>query len=338
MSTRLPPILAITMGDPAGTGPELLAKVFSNSELATLCRPLVVGDSKVMEQALRITGSSLRINSITTAADARYETGRLDVLHLANVDIASLELGKVSPACGQAAYEYVKTATELALRNEVDAIVTNALNKEAMNKAGHHYDGHTGLLAELCQSPSVTMMLVAERLRVSHISTHVPLSVAIERIRPERILKVIELTSEAIHKLGVAQPHIAVAGLNPHAGENGLFGTEEIEFIAPAITEASRRGYRISGPYPGDTIFFRTNQGEFDAAIAMYHDQGHVAAKMLGIWKGVNVTLGLPIIRTSVEHGTNFDLSGTGKSDPRSLVEATKLAAQFASNKQTARV
>ena len=326
------PILAITMGDPAGTGPEIVTKAFADPELQGVCRPIIVGDADTLRQALGFTGSPLAINAVHSVSQARFETGTLDVLDLDNVDLPKLELGKVSAMCGQAAYEYVKTAAELALANEVEGIVTCALNKEAMNKAGHHYDGHTGLLAHICQTPGATMMLAAEKLRVSHVSTHVPLSVAIERVRPERILKVIELTHNAIRSLGVAQPRIAVAGLNPHAGENGLFGTEEIEFITPAIQEANRRGYNVSGPYPGDTIFFRANQGEFDATIAMFHDQGHIAAKMLGIWKGVNVTLGLSIIRTSVEHGTNFDLSGTGKSDPRSLIEATKLAARMAAS------
>lgn len=324
------PILAITMGDPAGTGPEIITKAFCHPELAEICRPLVIGDAQVMRQALRFTGSPLRIHAVTSVEQADFQSGVLDVLDLQNIDMAHLELGKVSSMCGHAAYEYVKRAAELALDRSVDGIVTNALNKEAMNRAGHHYDGHTGLLAAICQTPGATMMLAADRLRVSHVSTHVPLSVAIERVRPERILKVIQLTHEALLALGIANPTIAVAGLNPHAGENGLFGDEETKYIAPAIAEAKRRGFDVSGPYPGDTIFFRANQGEFDATIAMYHDQGHVAAKMLGIWKGVNVTLGLPIIRSSVEHGTNFDLSGTGKSDPRSLIEATKLAARMA--------
>ncbi len=334
MSASQLPILAITMGDPAGTGPEIITKAFSHDELAGVCRPIIIGDAATLNQALRFTEARLTIHPISKPSDATFAAGSLDVLDLVNIDLPRLELGRVSAMCGQAAYEYVKAAAELALEGAVDGIVTCALNKEAMNKAGHHYDGHTGLLAAICQTPGATMMLAAERLRVSHVSTHVPLSVAIERIRPERILKVIELTHDAIRNLGVEQPRIAVAGLNPHAGENGLFGTEEIEYIAPAIAEANRRGFCVSGPYPGDTIFFRANQGEFDAAIAMYHDQGHVAAKMLGIWKGVNVTLGLPIIRTSVEHGTNFDLAGTGRSDPRSLIEATKLAARMANGRR----
>ncbi|MBD5780401.1 4-hydroxythreonine-4-phosphate dehydrogenase PdxA [Pelagicoccus sp. NFK12] len=335
MNTLDKPILAITMGDAAGTGAEIISKAFVEEKLAARCRPLVIGDLQVMQQALGFTDSPLKLRGVQSVSEAKFEEGTLDVLDLDNIDLTKLRLGAVDAMCGQAAYEYVKKATELNLSGEVDGIVTSALNKEAMNKAGHHYDGHTGLLAELCERPGATMMLAAEKLRVSHVSTHVPLVEAIRRVRPERILKVIELTDEAIRRLGVEKPHIAVAGLNPHAGENGLFGDEEITYITPAIEEANRRGFHVSGPYPGDTVFFRANQGEFDATVAMFHDQGHVAAKMLGIWKGVNVTLGLPIIRTSVEHGTNFDMAGTGKSDPRSLIEAVKLASQLAANPVT---
>jgi 4-hydroxythreonine-4-phosphate dehydrogenase len=261
----------------------------------------------------------------------------IDVLDLKNVDLTKLAVGKVSPMAGHAAYEYVKTAAELALAGRVGAIVTSALNKAALNAAGHHFDGHTGLLAEVCQAPGATMMLVADKLRVTHVSTHVSLRQAIDRVRPERILKVLQLTHDAVRRLGIDKPRLAVAGLNPHAGEGGLFGDEEEKYIAPAIAQARALGLDASGPWPGDTVFFRTLQGEFDGAVAMYHDQGHVAAKMLGIWRGVNVTLGLPIIRTSVEHGTDFTNAGTGRGDPRSLVEAIKLAAILAANPAVAR-
>jgi len=329
------PLLAITLGDPAGTGPEIITKALALPEVRAFCRPLVVGDAATLARALSFTSVQLKVHAVTSLAEATFSPNDIDVLDLKNVDLAKLVLGKVDPMAGKAAYEAVKIAAELALTGKVSAIVTSALNKAAMNLAGYHYDGHTGLLAELCQSPGATMMLVADKLRVSHVSTHVPLRVAVDRVRPERILKVLRLTNEAVKTLGIANPKIAVAGLNPHAGENGLFGDEEQKYITPAIEEARREGIDASGPYAGDTIFFRTLQGEFDAAIAMYHDQGHVAAKMLGIWRGVNVTLGLPIIRTSVEHGTDFANAGTGRSDPRSLVEAIKLAAIMAKNRTT---
>lgn len=334
MSADTTPLLAITMGDPTGTGPELITKALADPAVHAVCRPLVIGDAPTLEQAARFTNTPVKIRAVREPRDAAPSPTTLDVLDLANVDAGKLTLGKVNPMAGGAAYDYIKRATELALAGHVGAIVTSAINKEALNLAGHHFDGHTGLLASLCRSPGATMMLVAEGLRVSHVSTHVPLRVAIERVRPERIVKVLQLTHDAVRALGIAKPRLAVAGLNPHAGENGLFGDEEQKFIAPAIAEARRLGLDASGPYAGDTIFFRTHRGEFDGAVAMYHDQGHVAAKMLGIWLGVNVTLGLPVIRTSVEHGTDFAHAGTGQGDPRSLLAAIKLAATMARHRR----
>ncbi len=324
------PLLALTLGDPAGTGPELLTKALAMPEVRALCRPLVIGDAAVLDAARRYTGINARILTCDTPEAATFADDALTVLDLRNVDSAKLQLGRADPMCGHAAYQYVKTAAELALAGRVGAIVTSAINKAALNAAGHHFDGHTGLLAQVCQSPGATMMLVADKLRVSHVSTHVSLRQAIDRVRPERIVKVLQLTHAAVRRLGIAHPRLAVAGLNPHAGEGGLFGDEEATYIAPAIEQARALGMEVSGPWPGDTVFFRAAQGEFDGTVAMYHDQGHVAAKMLGIWRGVNVTLGLPILRTSVEHGTDFANAGTGRGDPRSLIEAIKLAAALA--------
>jgi 4-hydroxythreonine-4-phosphate dehydrogenase len=332
MNTKSLPLVAITMGDAAGTGPEIITKSLALPELRAVCRPVVIGDAAAMTRALRFTGVSLKIRAIKDVAEATSAPGEIDVLDLANLDLATLKLGHVDPQAGHAAYEYIKLATELALAGRVSAVVTSSINKESLNAAGHHFDGHTGLLAHLCDRPDATMMLVADKLRVSHVSTHVPLRVAIDRVKPDRILTVLRLTHDAVRRLGIDRPRLAVAGLNPHAGENGLFGDEEEKFITPAIVQARALGLDVHGPFAGDTIFFRTLQGEFDAGVAMYHDQGHVAAKMLGIWRGVNVTLGLPIIRTSVEHGTDFANAGTGRADPRSLNEALKLAAAMAAH------
>jgi 4-hydroxythreonine-4-phosphate dehydrogenase len=332
MNTKSLPLVAITMGDAAGTGPEIITKSLALPELRAVCRPVVIGDAAAMSRALRFTGVSLNVRAIKDVAEATSAPGEIDVLDLANLDLATLKLGHVDPQAGHAAYEYIKLATELALAGSVSAVVTSSINKESLNAAGHHFDGHTGLLAHLCDRPDATMMLVADKLRVSHVSTHVPLRVAIDRVKPDRILTVLQLTHDAVRRLGIDRPRLAVAGLNPHAGENGLFGDEEEKFITPAIAQARALGLDVHGPFAGDTIFFRTLQGEFDAGVAMYHDQGHVAAKMLGIWRGVNVTLGLPIIRTSVEHGTDFANAGTGRSDPRSLNEALKLAAAMAAH------
>jgi 4-phospho-D-threonate 3-dehydrogenase / 4-phospho-D-erythronate 3-dehydrogenase len=328
------PILAVTLGDAAGTGPELITKAFVDPEVRAVCRPIVVGDASVVRAALAITKVPAEVRVLGRASEASETAGNIEVLDLANLDVAKLERGKISAVTGYAAYEAIKRAVELTLAGETAAVVTSAINKAALHAAGFHYDGHTELLAELCGKPKVTMMLVAGKLRICHVSTHVALREAIARVKPERIIEVALLAREGVRALGVAEPHIAVAGLNPHAGEGGIFGDEEIKFIAPAIEEAKRRGLRISGPYAGDTVFFRTLQGEFDCAIAMYHDQGHVAAKMLGIWQGVNVTLGLPIIRTSVEHGTDFTNAGRGTGDPRSLVRALQLAATMAANRR----
>ncbi len=323
------PILAVTLGDPAGTGPELITRALALPAVRRLCRPIVVGDAAVLERAARITGSGGAIRPVASVAEASFAPDGIDVLDMGLVDVARLEPGKVQAMAGDAAFRYVLKAAGLALSGEVAGIVTSALNKEAMNLAGHHHDGHTGLLAEVCGSPGATMMLVAGRLRVSHVSTHVSLRQAVERVRAGRIVKVIELTAAALASLGIPRPRIAVAGLNPHAGENGLFGDEEKIHIEPAVARARELGHEVSGPWAGDTVFFRTMRGEFDAAVAMYHDQGHVAAKMLGIWRGVNVTLGLPIVRTSVEHGTDFRNAGTGRGDPRSLIAAIKLGARL---------
>jgi 4-hydroxythreonine-4-phosphate dehydrogenase len=328
------PILAVTLGDAAGSGPELIARALAAPEVRAACRPVVVGDAGVMRAAMGITRATSTVRVIARAADSADDPAVIDVIDLANLDAGALVRGAVNATTGRAAYESIKHAVEITLGGGAEAVVTSAINKAALHAAGFRYDGHTELLAELCGRPKVTMMLVAGKLRICHVSTHVSLAQAIQRVRPERILEVIALARDGLRQLGVAEPHLAVAGLNPHAGEGGIFGTEEIEFIAPAIAEAQRRGFRVSGPYAGDTVFFRVRQGEFDCGIAMYHDQGHVAAKMLGIWEGVNVTLGLPIIRTSVEHGTDFANAGKGTGDPRSLVQALLLAARMAAHRK----
>jgi 4-phospho-D-threonate 3-dehydrogenase / 4-phospho-D-erythronate 3-dehydrogenase len=334
--TAIPkPILAVTMGDPAGTGPELIIKACTLPEVRARCRPIVIGDAGVMHRAAEITGRSGQVRVIRSIAEASDDLS-VQVLDVVTVDPPKVVRGQVSAAGGAAAYDAIKYAVDLTLEGQSHAVVTSALNKAALHAAGHLYDGHTELLAKLCGGPKVTMMLVADKLRVCHVSTHVSLREAIERVRPERILNVIQIARAGVQELGIPDPHLAVAGLNPHAGEGGIFGDEEGRFIVPAIEQARALGYRVSGPYAGDTVFFRTLQGQFDCAIAMYHDQGHVAAKMLGIWLGVNVTLGLPLIRTSVEHGTDFDNAGTGCGDPRSLVAALQLAATFAANRLAA--
>jgi len=326
MSERYKPLLAITMGDAAGSGSEIIAKTLAEPEISAACRCVVIGDADTMRESLKITGVPGRVRAIEKLTEALFKDGVIEVVDLHNIQLNKLTRGRVDPMAGKAAFEYIKLAAELALAGECDAIVTSAINKESLNKAGYHYDGHTQLLAELCGVPDVAMMLVSGQLRITHVTTHVSLHEAIEMVRPERILTVIRLTDEAVRQMSVNKPRIAVAGLNPHAGESGLFGDEEAKYIKPAIEAACRQGMNVTGPFPPDSVFFRASEGQFDAVIAMYHDQGHIAIKMLGITQGVNVTLGLPIIRTSVDHGTVFGKAGKGTADPTSLIEAIKLA------------
>lgn len=335
MSQEYRPIHAVTMGDAAGSGPEIITKTLAEPDIRESCRCVVIGDASVMEDALRITKMPGRIRAIKDISEAKFEDGVIEVLDLHNIDLGKLQRGKVDVMAGAAAYDYIKLGTELTLAGKADAIVTSAINKESLNKAGYHYDGHTGLLAELCGTRDVAMMLVADRFRVAHVTTHVSMRQALDLIRPERILKVIDLTHNAVKDMGVSNPLIAVAGLNPHSGEDGLFGDEEIKYIIPAIKEAIRRGYNVyDRALPPDTVFYRAYEGQFDAAIAMYHDQGHIAIKMLGLWLGVNVTLGLPIIRTSVDHGTNFGKAGKGTADARSMNAAVRLATVMARSRR----
>lgn len=326
MNERYKPLLAITMGDAAGSGSEIIAKTLAEPEISAACRCVVIGDADTMRESLKITGVPGRVRAIEKLTEALFKDGVIEVVDLHNIQLNKLTRGRVDPMAGKAAFEYIKLAAELALAGECDAIVTSAINKESLNKAGYHYDGHTQLLAELCGVPDVAMMLVSGQLRITHVTTHVSLHEAIEMVRPERILTVIRLTDEAVRQMSVNKPRIAVAGLNPHAGESGLFGDEEAKYIKPAIEAACRQGMNVAGPFPPDSVFFRASEGQFDAVIAMYHDQGHIAIKMLGITQGVNVTLGLPIIRTSVDHGTVFGKAGKGTADPTSLIEAIKLA------------
>jgi 4-hydroxythreonine-4-phosphate dehydrogenase len=326
MNKEYRPLLAITMGDAAGSGPEIVTKSLTDSEVRSACRPVVIGDVKTMRAALEITGASGKIRALKELSEALLQEDIIEVIDLQNIDLNRLTRGRIDAMAGKAAYDYIKMATEMALAGECDGIVTSAINKVALNKAGYHYDGHTQLLAELCRASEVAMMLASGNLRISHVSTHVSLLRAIELVRPERILTVLRLTNEAVQQMGVDEPRIAVAGLNPHSGDGGLFGDEEKKYIEPAVERARSQGMDVLGPFPPDSVFLRTKEGQFDAAIAMYHDQGHIAIKMFGITHGVNITLGLPIIRTSVDHGTNFGKAGKGTADPTSLTLAIKIA------------
>lgn len=340
------PILGITMGDPAGNGPEITIKALARPELYKRCRPLVVGDAKVIERAVEIThNEGLRVRRVNSVHEAAFEFGTVDVLHLELVDMDKFVFGRVSTMCGEAAFQCVKKVIELAMCGEVDATVTNALNKEAINLAGHHFSGHTEIYAHYTHTDKYTMMLAHHDLRVVHVSTHVSLREACDCVKKERVLDVIRIADKGCHDLGIEEPRIAVAGLNPHAGENGLFGREEIEQIIPAIEQARAEGLNVSGPVPADSVFSKARGGWYDIVVCMYHDQGHIPLKVVGFvydkeagrWtavEGVNVTLGLPIIRASVDHGTGFGHAGDGSANELSLVNAIDYAILMATAKE----
>ncbi len=324
------PILAITLGDPAGIGPEVVLKALGHREVFAACRPLVVGDRGVLDRAAAGLAIAPRFERIEDIRGGSYEEGTAPLLDLANVDLADAPVGQVSAGAGRAAVEYVMRACDLAMAGQVEAVVTAPLNKEAMHRAGFLYPGHTELLAERTGAERVSMLLVGPSLRVVHVSTHVALEEAIGRVRPARVLEVIELAYNSCRMLGIGAPRIAVAGLNPHASENGLFGVQEAEQIQPAIEQARARGWTVSDPQPPDTVFLRATRGEYDIVVAMYHDQGHIPMKLLAFDSGVNVSIGLPIIRTSVDHGTAFDIAGTGKASEESMLAAIGVAVTMA--------
>lgn len=327
------PVVGITMGDGAGIGPEVIAGALANPEIAALARCLVIGDAVRMEQAASLKRAGVRVRRCASPADARYESGTIDVLDLGLLP-PDLPFGRVDARAGHAAYVYLERAVSLARDGAIDAIATAPLNKEALHAGGHIYPGHTEILADLTGTKQYAMLLVTPLLRVIHVTTHCSMREACDRITKERVLTVIRLGHKVLSDAGMANPRVAVAGLNPHAGEHGLFGDEETREIIPAISAAQAEGLNVSGPWPGDTVFLRAKNGEADLVVAMYHDQGHIPIKLLGLETGVNVTVGLPIIRTSVDHGTAFDIAGTGKADPRSMEEAIRLAVQLAPNRR----
>jgi len=338
------PLIGISVGDPAGIGPEITAKALSLTEIYEICRPLVVAEAEMMREAIKFSNVDLNIYTITAPKEGVYQFGGIDLLDLKNVDGKSIKHKTVSADYGRASFEYVKKVIELAMAKEIDATVTGPISKEAINLAGFHYSGHTEIYANLTHTKDYAMMLVHQNFRVIHVSTHVSLREACERVKKERVYRVIRLGYDALRRLGVHNPRIAVAGLNPHAGEEGLFGREEIEEIEPAIKQAQKEELNVEGPIPPDTIFSKMQGGQYDLVVVMYHDQGHIPTKLIGFqyddktktWgsmSGVNITCGLPIIRVSVDHGTAFGKAGEGRANPESMIQAIKIAAKFALKK-----
>ncbi|WP_262297725.1 4-hydroxythreonine-4-phosphate dehydrogenase PdxA [Microvirga sesbaniae] len=330
------PTIAITMGDASGIGPEIIMKALARPDVREMCRPLVVGDAERLRLAGSIVGSSLTVNSLERPEHARYAPDEVECIDLKLIP-RNHPFGRVSPVSGEGAFRFIERAVRLVEAGQADAICTAPLSKEALHAAGHKYPGHTELLAELTGTPEVSMMLVSPKLRVIHVTTHIGLIDAIARIEPGLVERVIERAQTTLVKAGIASPRIGVCGINPHAGENGLFGYgEEEQKIAPAVAACRARGWRVEGPLPADTLFFLAARGDYDMVVAMYHDQGHGPIKVLGLESGVNITVGLPVIRTSVDHGTAFDIAGKGIADEGSLVEALRQAADLAPQRTAA--
>jgi 4-phospho-D-threonate 3-dehydrogenase / 4-phospho-D-erythronate 3-dehydrogenase len=322
------PIIGITMGDPAGVGPEVIIKALAHRSPYEVCRPLVIGDAKRLGVAARIFKSSKPIRSISGVEEARFNQSEIECLDLSLVP-EETPFGRLSVACGEAAFRFLEKAIQLALEGGIDAICTAPLNKEALHMAGHHYPGHTEILAELTGTREVSLMLVGPKLKIIHVTAHVGLAEAIRKIDVALVERTIARGREIL--LSAGEPRIGVCGINPHAGENGIFGEgEEEEKLVPAVESCRKKGWLVEGPLPADTLFYLAATGRFDLVVAMYHDQGHGPFKVLGIEDGVNVTVGLPIVRTSVDHGTAFDIAGTGKADERSMLAALRLAAEMA--------
>jgi 4-phospho-D-threonate 3-dehydrogenase / 4-phospho-D-erythronate 3-dehydrogenase len=321
------PVIGITMGDAAGIGPEIIAKTLADPAWYERCRPIVIGDATIMQRAMALAGSPQTLRNLSGSPCATD----LDIVDLDLLSADDVPFGKLSAKAGDAAFRYIECANRLALDGTIDAVCTAPLNKEALHAGGHNYPGHTEILAELSGTKEYAMMLTAPNLRVIHVTTHIGLVDAIKRVTPERVYTVIRLAHETLVRAGIERPRIGVCGINPHAGENGLFGYgEEERQIAPGIARARGEGIAVDGPLPADTLFFRAARGDFDIVVAMYHDQGHGPIKVLGLEAGVNITVGLPYIRTSVDHGTAFDIAGTGKAEDGSMRAALAAAIELA--------
>ncbi|MGY0615425.1 4-hydroxythreonine-4-phosphate dehydrogenase PdxA [Vibrio sp. FJH11] len=322
-------VIGITMGDPAGIGPEIILKALAEDSLSgTNC--VVIGSVEILEEVLKQDlAPSQEINVINKVSEANFSTGVVNVIDIPLEDISSFKIGTVQAQAGDLAYRCIEVATSLALNGEISAIATAPLNKEALHLAGHHYPGHTELLAKLTDTKDYAMVLYTDTLRVIHVTTHIALLKFLQTLNQTRVNTVIKIADEFMKKAGFAAPRIAVAGVNPHAGENGLFGTEEIDTLIPCIETMKQEGVDVYGPCPPDTVFLQASQGQYDIVVAMYHDQGHIPLKLMGFYDGVNITAGLPFFRTSADHGTAFDIAWSGKANPESMIKSVELAVKL---------
>ena len=330
------PIIAITMGDPCGIGPEVIAKALNQRAVTDLCRPVVIGSAAVMQSAVRATKVPLTVKTVAGPQAVTSAHGTVEVIDLENLPADAVQLGKISPPAAKAAVEWILHAGKLCLSGSVAAMATAPINKEAADLAGYKAIGHMELLQEQSGSKNVATMLMTKNLRVVHLTTHKSLRVACDYVTYQNVLDKIVLTHQSFQKWGWPKPRIAVAALNPHASDGGLIGTEEAQHITPAVQEAKKRGIDVSGPHGADYIFHQAAQGKYDVVLAMYHDQGHVAIKVHGFEESISVNLGLPFVRTSVDHGTAFDIAGKGIADATSMVESIRMAALLATGKRMA--
>lgn len=324
------PLIAMTMGDPAGVGPEIVAKSLASEEVTDVADCVIVGDRKCMENAIRIVGADLKINVIQKPAEGQYEKGILNLIDLDNVDMDAFAFGKVSGMCGKAAYDYIARSIELANAGEVDAVSTTPINKEALKAGDVHFIGHTEIFGALTGTEDPLTMFETNGMRVFFLTRHVSLRQMLDMIKKDRIVDYVVRCTEALRRLGVKEGTMAIAGLNPHSGEHGLFGWEEVEEIIPAIEELKKMGYDVAGPVGADSVFHQAAIGKYNSVLSLYHDQGHIATKTLDFEKTIAITNGMPILRTSVDHGTAFDIAGTGKVSAVSMIEAIRLAAKYA--------
>jgi 4-hydroxythreonine-4-phosphate dehydrogenase len=339
--SKIRPLIGISVGDPAGIGPEITAKALSVKEIYDICRPLVIAEKEMMKAATILCGLDQTIHVVSSPHKGKYILGSIDMLNLKNIKPQQVVYKKISAECGRASFEYIRKVIQLAMEGEIDATVTGPIHKEALNMAGYHqYAGHTEIYGDLTKTKDYAMMLIYKKFRVIHVTTHMSLKSACDHVKKERVYQVINLGNKTLKRMGIQKPRLAVAGLNPHAGESGLFGNEEIEEIIPAIEKAKTNGIDVQGPISSDTVFSKMQGGQFDLIVVMYHDQGHIPTKLLGFrydektkkWdsiSGVNVTCGLPIIRASVDHGTAFGKAGEGRANPESMVQAIKTAVQL---------
>ena len=324
------PLIAVTMGDPAGIGPEIVARTIDDKEIFNIARCIVIGDRKIMEKAIQIVGADLKIHVTENPAEGDYSEGVLNLIDLDNINMDQFEYGKVSAMCGQAAYDYIAKSIEITMSGQADAVATTPINKESLHAAEVPFIGHTEIFGALTGTEDPLTMFETNGLRVFFLTRHKSLRDMLDDIKKDRIIDYVQRCTEALRKLGVNEGTMAVAGLNPHSGEHGLFGWEEVNEIAPAVEELQKQGYDVAGPVPADSVFHQAAMGKYNSVLSLYHDQGHIATKTLDFDRTISITNGMPILRTSVDHGTAFDIAGKGIAGAVSMKEAVRLAAKYA--------